>query len=353
VVANVLVTLQIGAAFLVPATERADLGWVPIYSEMGIMALEYHARKLVARWTRDGRVLARVRRERRTIVDEFAGFFDLFVPVGEEGKGFVSLVVGPFARQRPTSSDVRRRFTAITGRPARANDPAFLDYVNRTLATLTLDDETFDCFRRLLECFAALAHGARNTEALIGEIDELRWKVVAARSVEDMWKQTHDLLGERARGIDPGSRQELSRVGLERFPEHVLVGLVRDALKERDPIDSLIARDAFQRASVEVARKHGRVMCGKHGAYGVVFLLDDPGAGARQKARCLAFVERLRHVARRFELELHAGLVLSEKPSLLPAQYRRALAAAEQALAQRQPLCHAGRVPQSISGSSR
>jgi hypothetical protein len=315
------------------------------------MALEYHAGKLPLRWARDVRILARARRERRTILAEYAGFSDLFVPVGEDGEGFVTLVVGPFAREHATSSDVRRRFTAITGRPARAGDPAFLDYVSRTLATLTLQGEAFDHFRRFLECFAALARGEENTGALSNEVEDLRWKVLATRSIEDMWKQTHDLLGERARGIDPGNRSELSRVGLERFPEHVLVGLVRDALRDRDPIDSLIARDAFQRASVELAKKQGRVMCGKHGGYGVVFLVDDPGVGARQKARCIAFAERIEKLARRFELELHAGLVLSDKPSLLPAQYRRALTAAEQALSQGQRLCHAGRTPQTISGS--
>jgi hypothetical protein len=31
---------------------------------------------------RDERVLSGVRREERTIIDEHAGFFDLFVPVG-------------------------------------------------------------------------------------------------------------------------------------------------------------------------------------------------------------------------------------------------------------------------------
>ena len=114
-----------------------------------------------------------------------------------------------------------------------------------------------------------------------------------------------------------------------------MVGLVRERRKDRDPIDAVVARDAFQRASVELARKRGRVMCGKHGAHGVVFLIDDPGAGARQKARATAFAERVAELARRFDLVLHTGLALSDKPSLLPRQYQRALAAAEQALAER------------------
>jgi AraC-like DNA-binding protein len=350
VVAGIFDTLRVGAAFYVDDPRRSDR-WFPIRPEIGVMALEYHAKKLQLRWARDARVLGRVRRARRTILDEYAGFFDLFVPVDDEGNGFVTLVVGPFARQRTTSSEVRRKFTAITGRPARTSDPALSDYVSRTLATLTLEGGAFASFQRFLECFAALAHSAGNTETLARELDELRPKVLAARGAEDMWTQTHDLLGERARGLDPGSRIELERVGLERFPEHVLVGLVRDALKERDPVDSVVARDAFQRASVELARKRGRVMCGKHGSYGVVFLVDDPGAGARQKGRCIAFAAQVSRLARRFDLELHTGLVLSDKPALLPAQYRRALAAAEQALTTRQPLRHAESAPQPISGS--
>jgi AraC-like DNA-binding protein len=351
VVASVLDTLQVAGAFHVSATKQAEAGWFPIHSEMGVMALESHARKLQRRWARDRRILARIRRERRTIVAEYVGFFDLFVPVGLVGESFVTAVVGPFARERATSSEVRRRFTAITGRLARAGDPAFLDYVGRTLATLTLEGDAYDHFRRFMECFAALARGEKNTQALTREVEDLRWKVLATRSVEDMWKTTHDLVGERARGLDPGSRHELSLVGLEQFPEHVLVGLVRDVVKDRDPIDSIVARDGFQRASVVLAKKHGRVMCGKHGGYGVVFLVDDPGAGAKQRARCVAFSERIEKLARRFELELHAGLALSDKPSLLPAQYRRALAAAEQALAHHQRLCHADRTPPTISGS--
>src|SRR5262249_44611036 len=152
-----------------------------------------------------------------------------------------------------------------------------------------------------------------------------------ARAVEDMWKQTHNLLGERQGGPDPGNAGELWRVGLERFPEHVMVGLMRERAKDRDPIDALVARDAFQRASVELAKARGRVMCGKHGAHGVVFLIDDPGGAARQKARAIAFAERATELARRYGLALHVGLALSDKPSLLSRQFQRALASAEQA----------------------
>jgi AraC-like DNA-binding protein len=346
-------TLDVGAGFHVSPTEGAEGVWFPICSKIGVMALEYHARKMPLRWARDGRILRRVRRQGRTVLDEHAGFFDLFVPVGREVDAYVTLVAGPFARERATNSEVRRKFSAITGRPARPSDPALADYLRRTLTTLTLEGEVFQCFHRLLECFAALAYGAGNTEALAKEVYELQPKVLAARSTEDMWTQTHDLLAERARPIDPGSRIELARVGLERFPEHVLVGLVRDTVKERDPIDSLIARDAFQRANVELARERGHLMCGKHGTHGVVFLVDDPGAGARQKRGCVALAERVSRLARRFGLELHAGLVLSDKPSFLSYQYRRALASAEQALAQRQPLCQADRAPQPVFSSLR
>jgi hypothetical protein len=337
IVTSVIDALGVAASFYLAPTARAHGAWFPIRRETGVIALEHHARKLPLRWRRDERVLLRVRRERRTIVDEHAGLFDCFVPVGNEGETFVTLVVGPFARERATSAEIRRRFLAITGRHAHASDPKFLEYVSRTLTTLTLEGERFEWFRRYLECFAALAHGAQNTEALVRELDELGPKVLAARAVEDMWKQTHDLLGEREGGLDPGNPGELWRVGLERFPEHVMVGLTRERVKDRDPIDALVARDAFQRASVELAKKRGRVLCGKHGAHGVVLLIDDPGAAARQKARAIALAERMRELARRFDLALHAGLALSDKPSVLPRQYQRALAAAEQGLAEGVP----------------
>jgi AraC-like DNA-binding protein len=351
IVTSVIDSLGVAASFYLAPTERAHGAWFPIRSGVGIMALEHHARKLPLRWSRDERVLLRVRREGRTIVDEHSGFFDCFVPVGNEGKTFVSLVVGPFARERATSAEIRQRFLAIVGRPAHASDPIFMDYVNRTLATLTLTGEHFDSFHRYLECFAALAHGAKDMEPLVRELDELSPKVLAARSVEDMWKQTHDLLGERQGGPDPGNPGELWRVGLERFPEHVMVGLVRERGKDRDPIDALVARDAFQRAAVELAKARGRVMCGKHGAHGVVFLIDDPGGAARQKARAVAFAERAKDLARRFDLALHAGLAVSDKPSLLSRQYERALALAEQAFAEGVPMRHADRGPQPTSGS--
>ena len=52
------------------------------------------------------RSLERVEREKRSVLGEHAGFFDLFVPVLKEGSVDAILVAGPFAKTRPKSTEV-------------------------------------------------------------------------------------------------------------------------------------------------------------------------------------------------------------------------------------------------------
>ena len=104
-------------------------------------------------------------------------------------------------------------------------------------------------------------------------------------------------------------------------------------VRDLDPVDELLRRDAFQRACVELAQaKH--LICGRVGDQGVTFLLRGERSTARIDAAQRALAAEVSRLAkRRFGLRLHFGGNMTGDVALLPVRYEQALGAAERALA--------------------
>jgi AraC-like DNA-binding protein len=319
--------LRISVSFLAHGVWRA-LELVP-----NITTYEVEHGGWPSRHLYNARSLERVEREKRSVLGEHAGFFDLFVPVHQEGSVDAVLVAGPFARTRPKSAEVLERWHRITNSQGRLADPSFFRYLEATLATVTFEGTLFETFERLLSCFARVVGGQGPRAPLAREASALQSQLDEATFADRMWDAARDMVGRLTHiGSTPLLVDPLASFGLERAPGHVVVGLLRERGAERDPVDAIVRGDALQRACVTLARRRGRMICGRIGSHGVTFLIDAQDEGTRLRTVLLDVASRASALARRFGFSLHAGLSRPEGAASLAVRYGEALGAAEKAL---------------------
>jgi AraC-like DNA-binding protein len=339
VVATTFMRLRVSAAFW------SEQGWHVLADALpNVMLFESGHGHAPDRYAHNARCFARVKRERRPVLAENAGFFDFFVPVGNEQGVQAILVVGPLATRRPTSGDLLKRWRWLTGRNAHPSDPEFAHYLSVTLGTLTLEGRQVHRFERLLVCLAWLVAGRGDAQALTREALLLSDGLEETRFVDRMWAAARSMIDEStaASWLAPHTKFDLAKLGQDRLPEHALVGLMAASREESDPVDAALRRDAFQRACVDLARASDNVVCGKISEHGIIFLTSGTRSAARTRERQLRFAERATALARRrFGLVVHFGASLTPSSATLGERYEQALAAAERALAQRLSIVYA------------
>jgi AraC-like DNA-binding protein len=305
--------------------------WYPIHTMPSVLDVEYEHAVASRRWAYNRRCFEQVRQTRKILHAQHAGFSDLFVPVQDKTRVRGILVAGPFSTARPTGTDVVQRWYELTGSHARPAEPDFSRYLDLTLSTLTLEGPLFDAFKRLMSCFAGLVVRQGNPDALAAEAEAMRVELQESRFAERMWDTARELVDERtSRHWGTHSHSKMTALGIQQIPQHVVVGLLPGRPDEPDGVGDLLRRDAFLRACVGLARKWGGVVCGRIGDHGVVFLVDHAGSGARSKLGDLA--ARAASTARRFGLELYAGISRATTSEPIPTRYHSALWAAEKAL---------------------
>ncbi len=310
--------------------------WWPIHSEPNLAQFEVQHGKEGDRWSYNTRQFEEARRRRSAVRGEHAGCSDLFVPIVVDGHITSFLIAGPFKTARPTSIDVIETWRWLTGRQGHPADPAFAAYLGATLATLVLEGANTARFERLLGCLADLFGGRGRADALTNRAHALRLELESARSVERTWQAVRLIVDERSGQAQYSAAlsYDLRGVGLARAADHVLVGLTVSRVPDLDPVEDAIRRDAFQRASVGVARAAGDMIAGQVGDYGVVFLSAAKGSASKKKQKLLSLAGPIEALARRrFGLSLHLGI--SQGATVpLSRSYQAALGAAESALIQ-------------------
>jgi AraC-like DNA-binding protein len=306
----------------------SDEWWHAIHRATNVLGFEWDRGVSQQRWSYNQRCLGRAVQGGRLVVGEHAGFRDLFVPVRTRAGVEAVVVTGPFALARPTRGDILRRWFGLTGSTGHLTDPAFSRYVSSTLATLTLEGKLLAPFERLVSAFAALLAGDGDLRAHAAEAERMRQELTGARYAERMFAMAHRLAHEQT-GSVPLDHGDMAGLGLERVPQHVIVGLLLDERAKSDPLDDLLRHDAFVRACVTFARQRGAIVCGPVGDHGVVFVVDC--AASRAKVTLSDLVRRMREIARRFRFELHAGIAEHGAESLA-LRYVAALRAAEKAI---------------------
>jgi AraC-like DNA-binding protein len=328
VLGNAFEELRIGVSLWV-----SDAWWHPIHWEPNITRFEDELGVPQRRWAYNDRSLNLAVRERRLVRGEHAGFRDLFVPVPDGDRVDGVLVAGQFAVAEPTAAQVLERWHELTGSQGHLGDPVFSRYLAATLSTLTLEGPLLDAFERMMTCYAGVVGVQGSPEVLAAEAAAMRQKLQTTRLPERMWDAARRLVDERtARPAAPLDHGEMAALGLERAPQHVVVGLLAGRRNDSAPIDDVIRRFAFQRAAARLARRQGGVVCGQVGDHGVALLVDARGPASRTREKLMDMAARAAATARRFGLTLHAGISQATEPAALPGRYRGALWAAEKAL---------------------
>jgi AraC-like DNA-binding protein len=328
--------------------------WFAIHAPLNLSFFELAHGKSAERHAYNTKLVKRVFREKKTVLAEYAGHHDFFVPVGIDRVESV-LISGPFATARPTSAQVLERWRWLTGRHGHPSDPEFAHYLSMTLGTLTLEPAQVEAFRRLLEGFASLIAGRGDPHALSIEARELTAKVEQARFVEWAWDVAREMIDERTARVwvSPQMGGALTRLGLKRLPEHVLVGLTSGRSDNRDVVGAMFNRDRFQRACIDLARRNHAVG-GRVGEHGVMFLVVPRASGAGVGRALAQLGDRAIELARRgFDLDLHVGSSSVEGSASLGERYQQALAAAELALSQARRFARADARPRRAPSSLR
>jgi AraC-like DNA-binding protein len=321
-------TLGIGAAI------NRGSDWFAVHGLVSVVLFEFAHGKGSERNTYNARAVERVRREKRTLLAHHAGFSDFFVPIFRDGKVEAVLVTGPFATRRPTTRSVIEHWRWLTGRHGHPSDREFSHYLSMTLGTLTLEREEPSIYRRLLESLASLIAGRGEAQSVADEVAKCLDGLRGARFVDLIWEITRQMIDERTarEWMSPQKTVDLKRLGMDRLPEHVVVALSRDRRAGAEVVDQLLRQDAFQRASVDLARKH-QAISGRVGDHGVMFLVGNPWTGSRARQAQVRLADEASALARRrFGLELHVGLSSASGPAALSERFEQALATAERAL---------------------
>jgi AraC-like DNA-binding protein len=310
--------------------------WWSIHEEPDVVPFELEHGRDRDRSEYNATQLGEVRRLRKTVRAEHAGYTDLFVPILARGRAQGILVTGPFATARPASADVLSRWRWLTGRQGHPSDPEFGAYLSATLRTLVLDEGQVRRFERLVCCLASLLAGEGKADKLANEADGLYVQIRGARAVDATWDSVRALLDDRfpQTWFSAARVSDLFNLGLSRTPDHVMVGLTVSRTNEPDPVDEAIRRDAFQRGAVDLARAAGEAVAGQVGDHGVVFLSGATGPLREKKRRLLELSERASVLGQRFGLSLHFGANVTAGSAPVARSYEAALAAAESALVQ-------------------
>jgi AraC-like DNA-binding protein len=210
------------------------------------------------------------------------------------------------------------------------------------LATLVLEADQLRLFERVLRLMAGfLAGHAQGDPALV---DDLCAKLERIREVEQMWEAARSLVDERTNRSWLSSDRQPWKLGIERLPEHVLVGFVMSRDSARDAVEDLLERHAFQRACANLARRTKHVVAGQVGDRGVMFLSAANGTHHRKRQKLVDLGDKAALLARELGFRLHTGLG-SAKATTLAENFRAALASAENALSRGARLVEASEQP--------
>ncbi len=322
----------------------SNTGIDPIHSPTGVVAFELEHGKEQERYVHNSRALEQVRRQGSPVLSEHAGFWDLFVPVGKGASLRAILLTGPFLRTVPGVVEIREQWRRLTGHPPIASDPEFSKYVEATFSTPVLDSRRLPMFERLLGTFACLLEARGDPAALRVEARALENGLAVATRVDKMGEIAASMIGERtARSWWSQSRRaELHALGVRRIPDQVLVVLAtaRDT-RGADPVDGLVRRHGFLRASIDLGKQSNDLVCGRLGDRGVVLLAAGTGSAERRKQQLVELAERAIGLAdRRFGLRLHVGIGPAGSRAPLALQFEQALGASESALSRGRRIVH-------------
>jgi AraC-like DNA-binding protein len=311
--------------------------WWTIHSEPSLIPFEVGHAVEIPRWSYNEKKFAEVESKKRLVRGAYSGLSDVFVPVLLDGRVATIMVVGPFLTSRPSSAAILDRWRWVSGRHGHPADPEFAAYLQMTLGTLVLEAAKLSAFERLMTLLARLMGGEGRADAIANQADALRRELEPVRFAERMWLAARDMIADASTPVEHSASRfyDLNRLGISVAPHQALVGLFMRGGTDIDPVEEIVRKEAFLRASAELSTKLGETICGKVGSHGVVFLLATRASSRHKKRNVSELVERVSSLARRrFGLSIHFGASMASRSIELRKSYQVALGAAELALTQ-------------------
>jgi AraC-like DNA-binding protein len=236
------------------------------------------------------KVFKRIIKEKKIIVDQFAGFYDLFIPLAQEGDGFALLYAGFFLREPASFQSIARAWRNLTGREPVGTDPEFLSYVRMTLKIPVLDDPLLNATKQFLQYFTQYVMGNPDQADLHGKVDDLRRNVFAHKIPNSSW--TKEALGIEKlvpppwawypdKQLAPWMKEEL---GITRLPTTVFTLMpVHAGNDAQDIVQTMVRNHQVQQACVDFAHALPETVGEKLQDYGLVFLTSpDPSKNPAQ-----------------------------------------------------------------------
>jgi AraC-like DNA-binding protein len=314
--------------------------WRTIWStDKSVVALEIQHGSQRGRTEYNFRCLDEVARTGRPVVGSYGGFFDVFVPLLNDGVVVGHLASGPLSRHDLTEHDIRERWTSMTGRPALASDPELLRYAAIALDTPVLDRSALAVHTQFL---VELARGLAGTEEL-GVVRARHRKINRAirqrNQFAAMWELSHGLTDPAAQGFWSADFREWCRAGLgmSRLP-NVVVAVGRQVMRDEDPLQAIVASRRFTERCSEVAFRFPDTICGRAGE-STPYLLTSIDS-TRTEDRASSAVRRMldevrRNLRRSTGIEVRFGVSRAADPRGLPRSLDEAIVALEWATHER------------------
>lgn len=229
-------------------------------------------------------------RENRTVLGEYLGLYDLYVPISRDGKYLGMLFSGLFSTQEWDRALLERVWNRVSGQAASAENPAYLEFVRIALDTPVLEGETLKAFQEASEAYAKLLAGGAPGDRAVKRLRELTEEVFSKRFPHIFWMDW--ALGRSSRYVMPVWSKDIQdldwvrrEIGITRVPTTVLAAIpFKPHGRRSDPVAEALQVHRFQRRSFQFARTLPQTVGGKLENYGAVFVTSaDPSLSRLQR----------------------------------------------------------------------
>jgi AraC-like DNA-binding protein len=243
---------------------------------------------------------AKVKRQRATLVADFRGLADVYVPVVRRGRCEAIIAAGPFLTRPLGASDILQQWAELGAGPPDPYDRDLAAYARTALGLQLLEPHELTAFRELLEMLARAFVGEGDAAAEIERVAYLRSNVFA-RMVSSRMRKGQQALGaiSNAAWGDTVQAYDREELGLEHVPNTVIAVMPDEPEQRQGVVAELVAAHSFQRRAAEISSRLPDTLAAQLDDYGAYFaFFSSPGRHSGQRSaslhgRARAIVERV------------------------------------------------------------
>jgi len=316
------------------------LSWRPLarywhdYSPHNYEAL-YRGRK--ARDAFHAAHFRRVIREKRTIIGDWGGYSDLYVPVVKGGKCVAHFWSGQFVREPLTRARIDDQWRDYTRQEPSLLSPEYVDFVRVALQTPVFEAEALRAFRAVLELLADWIAEEKDPATVFRQADALRCGAVSDALPNVEWLPSV-IRKDRLAWVpwtDQIPEWVIQEVRLTRTPTHVLaVATLPPVGGGEDLVDSMVRDAALRREIFRFGRSLPETFGGEFEGNAILLTSVEHGLrGVQARLRIREKAEALRAWAeKRFRSRVVVGVGGARGIEDIHLSYAEAVSAMHRAL---------------------